>query len=95
MSPPNKSTSSDDSPVTQREFERLLEDHKQDMCDIKTALSNLSNKIDKINEEKIPMIQQKEAILSSSTKIYISLAIAAASFVSAILLGIVRAFVGI
>lgn len=82
------------SPVTQREFERHLRSVEAGLAEIKSAVRDIDRKVEKINSEKIPSLQVRDAELSTKAKIIVGAISSGAGFVASILGMVIKFFLG-
>lgn len=75
--------------VTQREFSRFIEDQRRHFQELQDSIKGLEKKVDKINEDKIPTIQQKSVKLDTKTKVMWTIVVGVCSFVAAFLTSLI------
>jgi hypothetical protein len=83
--PSSQKTSNSAELVSVREFERFISDHHRDMKEIKEQLISLSQKLDRINEEKLPELANKNIDFQMKTKVLWGLLTASTSALVALL----------
>lgn len=80
--------------VTQLEFSRHLDSVEQDLNEIKASLIKLNEKIDRINEDKLPSIREQVTGLSVKQKSLVAVISSVWGIVGSILVAVVKGLFG-
>lgn len=79
------------SPVTHREFTIYIRNVDQQLAEIKHAIAKLDEKVDRINEDKVPSLQQRVQDLDRQQKTIVAIIGGLSGMLSAIATSIIKA----